>query len=85
MSDTFEVISDRPNVKSRGVQASPLSIAVAETARTGGAVKFALNGEQSHTVRVRLAAFCRTRGLRVRMWTQEGVCTVWAEQKDATD
>ena len=87
MSEQFEVISERPNVKRRGVQASAraLSIAVAETARTGGAVKFALDGEQLHTVRCRLQAFCRTRGLRVRIQAKDGAYTAWAEPKNATD
>ena len=81
MSDTFEVLAERPNGVIPNRKTSPLSIAVADTATTGGAVRFPLNGESPHKVRMRLDSFCRFRDLRLHMRTRDGICTAWAEPR----
>jgi hypothetical protein len=78
MSEQFEVVE---RVDSRS---NPLGVALVETAKTGKAIKFSLNGSSYSQVYQRLNYYMDRNGLRLRIRKQgDGTFVAWAEVKAA--
>jgi len=77
----FEKV-ERPQHAGHGKRPSDLSVAVADTAESGGAIRFELNGKPVHTYRNQLFAYAKARGLSAHVIAVDAThFDAWMEKK----